>query len=588
MTVEQIRTYLNQIQVGDKGKSGSLKHLAYVIGEEEYNAAKNASKDQIVSILAEYFSAPDRFENLWNSLGEADRTIVSLHIWSNGSEPAQLADEIAEEFGVAEIQKNSYYSYWWDGLSKYKEQYAGEKSSLWLLFPGSGYSSGGINPLFISSIRNEVGEMKRDYSKVSDLRRFTSREGRADDFINAVRFCNSNNPTLTKGGTLSKPSALKLRNFCAYEEYSNDINEKPEDVRSTDSLMVTHPLTTLCIIGGLLTDIEGKCVPSGRSAQLIDQPREQLVKTVFDAYMISKSFDEISMIRGITPKRGHRPFMARQNIAEELRNCPVGRPLYVKEFERFLRVANRAFARKETNHVVSAGSSKYYYAVGWETYERTLIRIILSFFWTLGIIDIAWNERGQYDAGIVTRIPVAIRVNKLGAYVLGLSDSYTMPVAPEQKLKGGFTVLPDYTIVVPDSTDRVKHELYFERFFTKASSTTEASIYKLDFETIVRAIDNGSSVKALRKYLAGSDKPMPENVAHAINDWEKQTGRIRLRQVTILECDDAALLEEVTHYKGMGEFVKGKIGAAVVVDGSAAPKIKKAIEKNKRFCTNGL
>jgi hypothetical protein len=34
----------------------------------------------------------------------------------------------------------------------------------------------------------------------------------------------------------------------------------------------------------------------------------------------------------------------------------------------------------------------------------------------------------------------------------------------------------------------------------------------------------------------------------------------------------------------MGKFVKEKIGPAVVVDGGVTGEIKRAIERNKRFC----
>jgi hypothetical protein len=108
------------------------------------------------------------------------------------------------------------------------------------------------------------------------------------------------------------------------------------------------------------------------------------------------------------------------------------------------------------------------------------------------MIDIAWGENEAVYADRGRRVPLAFRLNPLGAYGLGLSELYVAPVAPETKSKGGFTVLPDYTIVVPDSTDR----------------------------------------------------PMPKNVVRALDDWEKQAGRIRLRQITILECDDAPCLKK--------------------------------------------
>ena len=569
--------FLNGLPIGDKGKAGTLRYLAFTIGEKAYSAAKNAPKSQVVSILSEYYCAPGRFEKLWNSMSDAERKIVSLHIWASGCEPLEYADDVAEEFGIAKKPELSYYFYVRNGLDKFKMQYAAKDSKLWLLIPQSG-----SDQPFSRELRSAVGEMKRVYSNVSNKAVFSTRENRMDDYTNIVRFCNSNKLTVTKKGILSKASALKLRDFCGYEEFAADIKSIPEDMRTAEGLLVTFPLTALCTIGGLLTITEGECLPGSKAISLINLPQEQLVKHLFDAYLKSKNFDEVSIMKGLKAKRGHHPFEARQRIAQELIYCPLGQFVYTKEFERYLRIADRTFARKDECYVVPTGNCNY--GVAWEEYEHPLIGIILSFLGALGVIDIIWgNDTNDYqESG--RRYPIAFRINPLGAYVLDMSGSYTAPVAPKTKINGGFTVLPDYTIVVPDSSSRMKHELYFEKLFTKVSETEEASIYKLDFETMVRASDSGTSAADLRKYLSASDKPIPENIACALKDWEKQSGRIRLRQVTVLECDDEALLEEVIRYKGMGEFVQEKLNAAVVVDGSTTNKIKKIIEKNKRFC----
>lgn len=580
MTAKEITDFLNDLQLGDKGRLGSLRHLAFVIGGNEYTVAKNATKDLVVSILSEYYRAPNRVEELWDNLSGAERKIISLHIWGSGFEPAECADEVAEEFGIPVKQDGSYY-YWYsgNGLNRFKAKYAEKKATLWLLFPkGSG------NGLFQSELRNMIGEMKRIYSNVSDKLMFSTRENRAADFTNIIRFCNSNKMTVTKSGIVSKSSALKLRDYCGYAEFAADMNAKPEDMRTAEGLLVTLPLTVLCTAGGLLSVTEDQCVPGAKALSLINLPQEQLIQRLFDAYLKSKGFNEISIMRGIKPKRGHNPAEARQNLAGELKYCRPGQAVYTKEFEHYVRIANKAFARKDESYVVETGNSYHHYGVQWEQYEHPLINIILSFFAALGIIDVAWGEDTGEHAARGKRIPVAFRMNPLGAYVLGLTDSYAAPAEAKANIQGGFTVLPDYTVIVPDSPNRLKHEMYYEKLFTKVSATKEAAIYKLDFGTVVRAIDDGRSVADLRKYLSASDKPMPENVARALDDWEGQAGRIRLRQVTILECDDAALLEEVIHYKGMGELAKEKIFAAVVVDGNATGKIKKVIEKNMRFC----
>jgi hypothetical protein len=580
MTIDQAANFLYEIQLGDAGSPGCLRHLVSVVGGSIHNTVKYAVKDQVVLALSEYYCAPNRLKQIWNSLSDAERKIGSLHIWSNGSEPDSYADEIAKEFDIAKVKERRYYYYSSNGLDRFLSIYADKKSKLWLLFPRCR-----DNYLFLSELRNIVGEMERAYSKVADELVFSSRENARTDFSSIVRFCNSNKLAVTKSGIPTKSSALKLLNYCGYEEITSDASAKPEEMRTSQGLLVTFPLTVLCTTGGLLAIAEDVCIPGGKAVPLLNQTHEQLVKSLFGAYLKSKSFDEISVITGIKSKRGHHPYEARQNLASELMHCPAGQAVYTKEFERYLRITDRTFARRDKRYVIETGTSYYDSGVAWEQYEHPLIDIILSFFGALGIIDIAWAE--EY-AGAGNRVPIAFRINPLGAYVLGLADSYAASAAHKEKPQGGFTVLPDYTIVVPESINRVKHELFFERQFTKVAVTDQTSIYKLDFETIVRATNSGVSVSDVRGYLSASDKPLPENVARALDDWEKQVGRIRLRQVTILECEDSALLEEVIRYKGMGGVIKEKILAAVVVDGSATKEIKKVIEKNKRFCQGVL
>jgi hypothetical protein len=572
---------LDEMPLGDKGRPGTLKHLAFVIGENVYNAVKGAPKDRVVSILDGYYRAPGRFEKLWNGLSAAERKIATLHIWGGGSEPKDCAEDVALEFGLVKNPEQSYYLYASNGLDIFKEQYAGKRSALWLFFPRSNGSW-----LFDEELRGAVGEMKRVYSKVSNKLAFSTRENRTADFANIIRFCNSNKLTVTKNGIPSKPSAMKLRDFCGYEEFAADIKARPKDMRTTEGLLVTYPLAVLSTLSEMLAVTEGRCAPGGKALALIDLPPARLIKKLFEVYLKSKNYDEISTMRGLTPRRGHNPSDARQNLAAELKYCPPGQAVYTKEFERHLRIADKNFARKEAKYVTENGINYHNYGVEWNDYERPLIHTILSFFGALGIIDIAWGENAGIYADRGRRLPIAFRINPLGAYILGLSGSYAAPAAPKMTVTGGFTVLPDYTVVVPEGPNRFRHEFYFDKRFTKISATDEASIYRLDFETAVRAVDSGAGVADLRGYLSASDKPVPDNVARALDDWEKQAGRIRLRQVTILECDDAALLEEVTRYRGMGEFVKEKIAAAVVIDGESMNKIKKAIEKNKRFCKN--
>ncbi|MDR1481834.1 MAG: helicase-associated domain-containing protein [Synergistaceae bacterium] len=574
--MKQIVETLSLLPIGDKGKLGSLRHLAFIASKSIYSSVKNSQKDDLVSVLNGYYSAPNRFGEIWNNLSMAERKIASIHLWSGGNESRNWADLVAEEYGLPEKHKSNCYSYSYAGLDRFKKLFAETDSKLWLLFPRNGMS------FFKDEMLQIIGEMKREYSDVSAYVKFFSREDRSQDFTSIVKYCNSNKLSTTGRGVLSKSSAVKLIEYCGYAEFAEMSDLTPSQVRTTDQLLVTFPLTMLCSIGGLLALSEGQCVPGAKSLKLLSMPIPELISNLLDNYLKSKTFDEISIMSGIKSKRGRHAFEARQNLIEELKRCPIGKPIYTAEFERYLQLVNKSFARKDESYIVETGND--HYGVEWEYYEHPLIFIILSFLGALGIIDIAWEKiQERYDKCSRLR-PTAFRINPLGAYVLHLTDDYKPMTPIILKSAIGFTVLPDFTIVVPESADRLKQEMFFERFFTKVSQTKEVTIYKLDFDTVVRAKDTGKNVDYLRKHLSSSHKVLPDNVLRALDDWEKQFGRIRLRRVTILECDDKALLEEVIHYKGIGEFIKGRVSEAVIIDGDRTGSIKKIIEKNERLC----
>jgi hypothetical protein len=573
---------LAQLPVGDKDKYGSLRHLAFIAGAAIYDDVKASQKNETVAVLAKYYNAPNRFDDIWNNLSDAEKNIASIHIWGDGCEHISWAETIAQKYHLSEINNGNYYYYSYSitGLDGFKKRYASNSSKLWFLFPRNDVV------LFYEEIKRVVGAIKREYSDVSADTVFSSRESRSNDFVNIVKFCNSNNVSVTGRGALSKSSALKLIEYCGYEERAELGEFAPSQIRTTEQMLVTFPLTVLCSVSGLTSVAEDRLVPAAKSMKLLSLPYAEMIAAIFNSYINCKTFDEISIMAGIKAKRGHHPYEARQNLIPELKLCPVGKPVYTDDFERYIRLANRCFARKSDGYVVETGNGAY--GADWERYEHNLINVILTFLGALGVIDVAWGKDQQVGYEGKGVVPVAFRVNPLGAYALGITADYAPQKKVETVTSGGFTVLPDYTIVVPESPNRIRQEMLFEKIFTKVSETAEATIYKLDFDTVVRANDVGKDIAYLRKHLCSADKALPANILRALDDWDKQIGRIRMRQVTILECDDAALLEEVMHFKGMGSLVSGRVGYAFVIDGEKAKNVKKIIEKNGRFCQDVL
>jgi hypothetical protein len=576
MTEEEVISILNGVYLNDKNTPGTIMYLAHTLRSELNCDLSLAPKELIVSKLAEYYCQPGRFQELWKRLVQVEREVVALYIWSKGLIPALFLDELVRKYELCDIRMASNYYYAENLFERFKSKYVPSGSSLWLIAPKN-------NLLFENEIKAVIGEMERSYTEVKGEFTLVSRQNRNTDFHNIVNFFNSNKASTYKSGLLNKTSAVKLFKYCGYEEYSTYVGENPECTSFCSNLMITYPLLNLMLIGGLLTVANSAYVPSAKAFDLLKKPYVDLVKHLFNSYISTKSYDEIALISGLKTIRGHQPFRARQNLLEEIKLCPPGQLVYTEEFTRYLHLNNPTFARGEIRFV---RSSYFKSDINWELYEERLIEIILSFLHVLGLVDVVWGEKSFGYTNGKYRVPQAFRLNSLGAYILGLTDSFVLPDGPEINFKGGFTVLPDYTVLVPSGLERLKHEKFFDSLLTKLTSTEEAVIYKIDFPTIARLIGSGTSISDLLKYLNCSDKPLPLNVIRSFEDFKQQIGRIRFRQVTVLEFDDEVLLEEVIRYKGIKDFVHEKLGPAVVVDGSAKDKIKKIIEKNKRFCSD--
>ena len=106
-------------------------------------------------------------------------------------------------------------------------------------------------------------------------------------------------------------------------------------------------------------------------------------------------------------------------------------------------------------------------------------------------------------------------------------------------------------------------------------------MYKLDFQSAVRALDIGITPKNIRTYLQKAvNTPLADNVIRSLDDWQAKVDRVKIRNVTILETDDPVLLEELKHIRGMGSIVYKDLPHAAEISSSEKKRAKTLIEKN--------
>lgn len=576
MNKTRLEEILNTINVDGYSSANSLRKLCEIAGIPN----KYGRKQELIKSLTEYYSRSEALKSIWDSIDAFEKDVVTHIIHCNGKPDYEELRELIKKHDPPSDNRGHYF-YGMTGFFRY----LAKDSKVYLLFP-----AGGIPDIFVEELKNIVPPFVIEYTVLDNPPKdcvIIERENRANDFERLVRFCNQNKVPVTGGGLMNKSSAVKLVEYAGYRELCEDGSNDPNEARIISQLKVTLPLFMLAVSGGLLTMTEGRALPDHNAGALITLPDHELIKSLYEAYMKTKSISEIEYMKGIKSSRKIIPWRyARQAVVKQLEVCPINCYIPFSEFERHIRLLDKQFIRPHTGYVMQVGQNGY--ECDWSQFERPLIMLILSFFGALGITDIAW-ETHEDDYGTFSQRVKAFRVTPLGAWILGVSDSYKPPKIKITSPEKGFIVQPNFDVLVPDGDTRTQHELYFERFLTKASDDAAVTIYHMDFESAVRALDMGLPIADVTKYLTdGASKPLPENVIQALSDWERQSGRIRLRRVTILETDDLYLLEELKRIKGMGEYITGDVGPSVAVNPGDTKKIKRLIEKHKRYCGEEL
>jgi hypothetical protein len=426
MTEEEARRLLTPVILGSTSTPGSLRYLASAFGlsfERNYTVS-TVPRELLVEKLIEYYCQPGRFEELWNKIGPDEREAVSLEIWSKGLTPADCYYDIIKKYDLQQV--GTHYLNHDSSLHNFKSIYTPNDSAFWLISPR------GVL-LFKKEISAAIGGLVRTYSQVTGELTLISRQNRKTDFPNIVKYCNSNKVTTDNSGTLNKSSSLGLLKYCGYEDLPTIVDSNPEDIRCCLDLMITYPLTTFALIGGLLEVVKGDYRVSEKAPELLKMPHEALVKHIFDSYLNTNSYNENIIFSAYIFSKVHQPCRARQNLIKELRFCPPGQLVYTDEFAKYLCIADPTFARSEKNQVKYDDTRR---RVIWDDYEQLLIYIIISFLGALGLLDIAWGQKDHIHLKSKYHVPTAFSLNPLGEYLLGLKDSYVRLDGPEITILG--------------------------------------------------------------------------------------------------------------------------------------------------------
>ena len=296
----------------------------------------------------------------------------------------------------------------------------------------------------------------------------------------------------------------------------------------------------------------------GRTA--LSAPPSATIRGLWQRWVTHGVIDELSRVESIKGQRSANVLTSartrRQTVTDALRECPPGQ--WVSTDDLFVRMQrgnlSPTVARNERSIWKLYISDPQYGSLGYDGFHnwtllegRYTLAVLFEYAATLGLIDIAYTNPagaredfhenwGTDDMESLSRYDGlhAIRINALGAYVLGLAE-YRSPetATTAQSIK----VLPNHDIVALGELplgDRMTLSAFADQ--------SAERVWQLTADSLLTAIANGRRIDELLHVLdRSSDQALPSTVRTLIADMTTRAAALTDRgMVRLVECADAS------------------------------------------------
>ena len=313
---------------------------------------------------------------------------------------------------------------------------------------------------------------------------------------------------------------------------------------------------------GLLTLTE-----EGRD--ILEQFTPEKLRTAVSRYLGNDDFDELNRLNHIRGQSGKarrflsNPGLRRLVVRSALGTCPPDQWL---EYDECLRLVN---ASGENWDVLRGDAPALYFFEPQFGYiydhgglnSQFLRAVLMESLATLGVVDVAyvyphsvWPDLkeslggdlpfcGRYDGLLY------VRINPLGAYALGLTETYLFRTEEKAKL---FRVLPNLDVVLAGGPLNPADRASLELLATPKSDV----VWSLDGERMLSHVETEGTFKELRAFLEENvAEGLPGNVLVFLQGLEDKIGGCSTsREAVLLEWTDEALARLVATSAGMGRL----------------------------------
>lgn len=352
--------------------------------------------------------------------------------------------------------------------------------------------------------------------------------------------------------------------------------------------------------GGLAELAGGRLQLTARGRAALTGPPAGTIASLWKRWVSNGVIDEFSQVEAIKGQRSVNALSAvkprRQVVARALAACPPGEWVKVDDLFATMRRTglNPRIARNERALWRLYISDPQYGSLGYDGFHdwsllegRYTLAVIFEYAATLGLVDVEYTDpagaRDDYrdnwgadDLDFISRYDglLAVRLNALGGYALGLTDGYEP--ADRGAVAGSLTVLPNRDIVATADlapADRLLLSAYAEQ--------TSDRVWTLDTGTLLAAIDSGRQVEELTSFLsAASRHELPPAVTAVIADAAARAQQLTDRGVCrIIECADPALATLIARDRIAGTRCTRLGDRHLAIPADAEPDFRKAVRK---------
>lgn len=336
-----------------------------------------------------------------------------------------------------------------------------------------------------------------------------------------------------------------------------------------DEAIAAYAWPLIVQAGGLAAVSGAKLQLTARGRAALSRPAAEVIRQLWRSWVAKGAIDELSRVENLKGQRSANVLTAvktrREIVAAALASRELGSWVEVDDLFRSMRrtglspqVARNGRAVWKLYLVDAQYGSCGYDGYGtWQMLEgRYTLAVVFEYAATLGLVDVAYDEPEgarddfRYNAS-AEELPYlsrydglrALRLNGLGAYALGLTDTYQPPTEPEpvRALK----VLPSLDVVANgdiDTADQLTLDAYARR--------TADRVWTLSSDTLVAAIAAGRDVGQFQAFLESrmAQPQLPPTLVTLLADVTARTQRVRdLGRVRLIECADPALSALIHH-----------------------------------------